>query len=144
MCFDHQQYGPGNSQFDLNPTAGPRSNQLIFHNDAINVGQGDSKFKYMGMELPLATADAESFCIKDVMCVKEAGEINDNPSTNNNDNLLDPTTKQFIYDSKLTYYCGKARAFEVSAGNTVTQQDFTCSWEGQWSPSGTLMSCICK
>ncbi len=131
--------------FDANPVLGPRENQLLFHNDSVNVGQGDERLAWIRVTIPeAANIGAHDFCIRDIACYKEVLEYETKPSTTNIDSPFDPTTHSLIYDSKVIYQCGLARAFQDESGNHFLLQNFTCDWDSQWKPSGTLLPCVCK
>ena len=56
-----------------------------------------------------------------------------------------PSKDELYYQSKVSYHCGRGRAFISEVGEkTIEVQNFTCEWDKSWQPSDKLMDCTCK
>ncbi len=94
-------------------------------------------------------------CIEDILCADIVSDtygglaFQEMASSNSS---FDPTKHEFIFESEVTYYCGRGRAFLVPNSDGVTQekQGLACDWTGAWrniegwEPFDQLMKCTCK
>lgn len=80
-------------------------------------------------------------CVYDIQCAEAIVSLDEKQSSLAG--TFDPTSHNFTYDSHVVYECGEGRAFGTLA-SSVQHANFTCQWNGNWAPSDTLPSCICK
>ncbi len=82
----------------------------------------------------------QDFCFTDIFCSGEKDSL----FTTKLDNFS-PSKNDFIYNARVSYYCGPGRAFlDEDSGEIIGIQNFTCGWDQSWQPSDKLMNCVCK
>ncbi len=50
----------------------------------------------------------------------------------------------WAFETELDYRCGRAKAFGDGSGGLLMDQRMTCGWDGVWSPTAVLKTCICR
>ncbi len=111
--------------------------QLIFPEISLSF-EGQKHF-YFDIE-----AEDDDLCITDVSCIDFLDELENKPNTINQ--TFDPTDHEYLYGSVVSYYCGIARSFELPDLTIVGSQNFSCQWQGSWTPSvdTVVLECTCK
>lgn len=121
-------------------TNGVRLNDIFFMWNSVS---GDPFVTHLQVTYPPNQLQQE-MCIYDATLDETMDNFTKVYRTDSKKTSFDPAEMPYLYDSKITYYCGIGRAFQKT--NTVTEdkQEFTCGWDGQWFPSANLLPCTCK
>ena len=49
------------------------------------------------------------------------------------------------FGTRVSYHCGLAQGFEISGSEEVLGfQEMECQWNGTWTPTDELGTCVCK
>ncbi len=83
--------------------AGIKDNQLMIANVSV-VSQSNTTFTKT-FQLRISSPE-RNFCIVDASCASDIDDLRLQPTSMSND--FDPSLQDFLYDSKVSYQCGKA------------------------------------
>lgn len=54
------------------------------------------------------------------------------------------SSSQWIYGTRLEYHCGLAKGFYFNESVVTGTQVMECGWDTSWSPTASLMECVCE
>ena len=119
------------------PTDGAQDREKVFHfSMAFTSGNSETFQPVLSY-----TEDINlEFCVYDISCAAQDIYLDQN-STEVGTFAPNDTNNVYKYGAEVMYECGRARAFDNNPSYPLTQ-NFTCAWDGTWTPQPALMDCV--
>ena len=138
------------TKYEVATTIGAQRNIILLNLTNLSVQPGEEIL--LVLNLSFANDDqiltAVDLCIYDAECSRTSPDLVTARPLSTDDGNYNPQTFNHSLDSHVQYGCGPGAAFLVNPAQELTQEslNFTCGWNGEWSPGVPTVfpNCTCK